>query len=114
MCHEIQVLSIDVTLSGVKWQARLGGRGEAEQCAHYDGMATSNRKTMGRNSQLFNRAVNLALGSVGLGGLAFFWWMTTLQATGGSQKSEAGCLGDPRPPPFVCATISEQKVGAIP
>lgn len=49
----------------------------AEQCEHYDGMATSNRKTMADNSRLFNRAVNVALGGVGCGGLGFMWWLAS-------------------------------------
>ncbi len=56
----------------------------AEQCAHYDGMATTNTGTMTRNSSIFNWAVNIALGSVGLGGLAFVWWaFKVLPTTGG-------------------------------
>lgn len=46
----------------------------AEQCAHYDEMATANRNTMNTNSWLFNWAVNVALGGVGVGGLAFMFW----------------------------------------
>lgn len=47
----------------------------AEQCAHYDEMVTANRTTMDGNGQLFNWAVNIALGGVGLGGIYFLWWM---------------------------------------
>lgn len=55
----------------------------AEQCAHYDGMASANTRTMKRNSNLFNWAVNIALGSVGLGGIAFVWWIAKVLPTAG-------------------------------
>lgn len=47
----------------------------AEQCEHYDSMATTNRNIMDANSKLFNAAVNIALGAVGVGGLGFIAWM---------------------------------------
>lgn len=47
----------------------------AEQCAHYDGMIEANRAAMEGNGRLFNWAVNIALASVGFGGLFFIWWM---------------------------------------
>lgn len=47
----------------------------AEQCAHYDVMAGANRKTMEHNGWMFNWAVNLALTSVGIGGLSFLGWL---------------------------------------
>ena len=49
----------------------------AEQCAHYDLMIISNRRTMEGNSRLFNRAVNAALTAVGVGGLVLVAWIGT-------------------------------------
>jgi hypothetical protein len=53
----------------------------AEQCEHYDTMIAQNSREIERNGRLFNSAVNIALCSIGSGGVSFLAWMApTLQS----------------------------------
>jgi hypothetical protein len=47
----------------------------AEQCENYDTQINANRKTMANNSLMFNRAANIALGGVGIGAIAYLYWV---------------------------------------
>ncbi|AZO04338.1 hypothetical protein [Mesorhizobium sp. M2A.F.Ca.ET.043.02.1.1] len=47
----------------------------AEQCQNYDDAIAANRATMANNSWMFNAAVNVALGSVGLGAISYLYWV---------------------------------------
>jgi hypothetical protein len=52
----------------------------SEQCEHYDGMISKNSIALKKNGDLFNNAVNLALSSAGVGGMAFFYWVSALHS----------------------------------
>ncbi|RUW87810.1 hypothetical protein [Mesorhizobium sp. M7A.F.Ca.US.010.02.1.1] len=47
----------------------------AEQCDHYESMITANSTAMGKNASVFNSAVNIALATLGVGGLLFGYWL---------------------------------------
>ncbi len=54
----------------------------AEQCEHYDEMIACNSIVMQKNSQFFNRAVYIALVGLGMGGVAFLFWLFPILKSG--------------------------------